>query len=313
MNALFLMGVLGGAANFITGVGSAVAEQGAARRKASALKKRQELLSNQIKKIQSFVEENRYSPESIDEAVGRLATIYDNAGTQIRTSIESGTEAAIANMQTAYDWSVEDLNQQLEEFKDVMGKESTRFQKTWKQGFDKAQASMVRRRLAGSEANISFGRKSLKDLTKGQKEIAEKRGKVQEEFGRQKARLAQQLMLNKKTAQQQAAAELARQLGGLELRKGESEEQARSRMENINRVLSQYGLERTLEGERASSLLGLQREELLSQAPGGVAGIVNTLLGGLAGAAPGVGQAAAGSQLSKEQAAQILGGKFGGV
>jgi len=252
---LFILGILQGVAGGIAANESAREEQYYAGERANAYENQAAVITAQIEKIRQYVEDNQYSDAAIQKAIDNIGTLIDNASAQMQEAINIGMQSAIENMQQQYGWSVEDLNVQLADFEDAMEKSSNKFRIAWKEGYDQARSNMVKRRLAGSGADISFGKQALKQLTEGEKEITGQYSRTQQEFARQKERLAQQLQGNIRTARQNAAAQIAQTIGSMELQKGTQQEATRQRMEDINRALGQFGFTQTQQAELSRSLL----------------------------------------------------------
>lgn len=301
IESLFLLGIGQGIMGGIGGLISSSKERKQKEAQAKALEENTKVIDENIKRIQQFVQDNQYSPEAIEEGVRRIGTIYENAEGKVRDSIRIGVESAIEQMQDQYGWSVEDLNTQLSEFNRVMTEQSDNFRREWKEGFQKAQDTMVRRRLGGSEANISFGKEALKQLGEKETKISKERGRVEQEFARQKQRLGGQLQSNIRTARQQAASTLASQLAGLEIGKGTGQEQQRQRMEAINRQLGQFGLGQETQAELSKALLKTQAETLRAEKPDVLSSTIQGLL-------PGASTSIAGGLLDESTFKMLYGG-----
>ena len=147
---------------------------------------------------------------------------------------------------------------------------------------------MVNRRLAGSEAERAAASKEFDKLQKGQSKIAEKIGNTEEEFAHMKTRLGEQLTSNVGTTQLKFKSELARQLGGLALSRGQMEEQAISGAGATNLALQQMGLLEGISGEQQIGALGAEGERLRpdaerSKAGAFFGGLGDGLIGGLSG------------------------------
>lgn len=274
MGPLFWLGIVQGLAGGLGGLIGTRAKKKKTEAVERGAKRQNKLINDEINRIQNevipeinkFVEDNSYSDAAIEEAVGRIATIFDNAKSETKAAMQLGIESSVKQMQDQYKWSTEDMNAQLADFNRVMEKESKSFRDEWGEGFKKMQDSLAKGRLLRSGFGTTLSKKALKDLNMGEQEIAEKRSTVQKEYGRQLAQLGDKLQSNIRTANMEGASRIQQALAGLSVQQGLTEEQKRQQLENINRQVSQYGM---AQGQAQRSNMfgyGLERENINTQA-----------------------------------------------
>lgn len=281
-NPLFWTGLITAAGAGLSGyMQSKAGERVTKERKRLADEEAERIQKEVLPRIEQFVKDNGYSQEAMEEAIGRIATVMDNAREETRAAIQLGIESSIKQMQDAYGWSTEDLNAQLGEFNEIMDKESESFRKTWGEGFKKMQDSLSRGRLLRSGFGTTLSKQSLEKLGMGEQEIAEKRSKVQKEYGRQLAQLGSKLQSNMKAVQAEGASRIAQMMAQMNVQESQMSEQQRKRMEDINRQLAQYGLSQGLAAENQARLLQQQAGIAEAQQPTGT----EAFLGGLFGPA----------------------------
>lgn len=285
MEPLLILGIIQGIVGGITGLVSGASERKAARGQATALEEQAAQITYQLEQINQFVQDNKIDPEA---AAGRIAALVDSASEEVRSAMQWGVENAVKEMQEAYNWSTEDLNTQLGEFNDVMEKESQEFRRTWKEGFRNMQGALARGRLLRTEFGTTMSQEALNKLHLGEKELTERRSKVEEEFARQKTRLGEKLQSNIRGARVTGASEIARQVAGIKLQGGLEAERARERAIAQNIGLEQFGLTQGIEGQQQRGLLNTQAqvlEDYGSQGP--AAGLADFFKGAVGSGAAG--------------------------